>query len=194
MSSPDGLRERWLALMTGRADAFADLAARYSGPDRHYHNLTHICAVLDVIEAHSREPSLRLAAWLHDVISDPRAGDNEEQSAAYARRLLPGPLADETTRLILLTKTHATAPDDLSGRLLLDADLSILGGEPAEYDAYAAAIRREYAWVPDAEYRLGRAQVLERFLARPLIYQTAMMAVMEEAARANLRREWSALS
>src|SRR3712207_8236015 len=52
---------------------------------RSYHNLEHIYQVLETIEQ-LRSLSLnfhaiQLAAWLHDVIYDSRAKDNEEKSA-----------------------------------------------------------------------------------------------------------------
>jgi predicted metal-dependent HD superfamily phosphohydrolase len=139
-------------------------------------------------------PALALAVWFHDAVYDPRAADNEEQSAAVAQRLLAPwvapPVLAETARLILLTKRHETTPEDGPGHILLDADLAILGAGPAEYDCYAEAIRREYAWVPEADYRAGRKRVLERFLLRPRLYYTDRMRARAEApARENLHGE-----
>lgn len=198
------MRQRWRALLApflaplGAIDgAFLQLQARHAEPHRHYHTLTHIEAVLNALEGLVEpSPSLPLAAWLHDAVYDSRRNDNEEQSAELARALLPSlmvppDLVDEVARLILLTKTHQADEADAAGKALLDADLSILAAPPAEYDAYAAAIRREYDWVPEADYRAGRAAILERFLARPLIYHHA--ALDEAAARRNLRREVEAL-
>ena len=180
-----------------RADAaFADLVARYAEPARHYHTLDHIRAVLDSIDSlwPDAPPSLLLAAWLHDVVYDPRAADNEIRSADYARALLQtigvsSDTIDETTRLILLTRSHETDLDDRPGCTLLDADLAILAADELAYDAYAEAIRREYAWVPEPDYRAGRRQVLERFLVRPRLFFTLMMTDAEPRARANLARE-----
>ena len=76
-------------------------------------------------------------------------------------------------------------------RVLLDADLAILGAAPQRYARYAADIRKEYAWVPEADYRAGRAGILERFLARQRIYYHPSMD--EAAARRNLAREIAAL-
>src|SRR5581483_2616535 len=49
------LRSRWLALCRPydaavAAEAFADLAARYAEPQRAYHTLEHIEAVLDTLD------------------------------------------------------------------------------------------------------------------------------------------------
>jgi predicted metal-dependent HD superfamily phosphohydrolase len=190
------LLPRWLRLLPGADAAFADLAARYSEPGRHYHTLDHIRSVLDCIETlwTDAPQALSLAAWLHDVVYDSRAADNEQRSADYARAMLPAlgvspATIDETARLILLTRTHEADPDDRAGQTLLDADLAILSADGPVYDAYADAIRREFAWVPEPDYRAGRSRVLERFLVRPRIYFTMEMAEAEPRARDNLRRE-----
>jgi predicted metal-dependent HD superfamily phosphohydrolase len=197
-----------LAAALGLADGPAravldDLAARYLAPDRHYHNLDHIAAVLDAVLAlagSSLSPSLLVAAWFHDAVYDPRAADNEERSAELIRTLLvPHGVAEtvmsEAGRLVLLTKTHRCADDDRDGRVLLDADLAVLGEEADTYDAYARAIRREYAWVAEQDYRKGRTRVLENFLGREQIYRTDIMyRAAEERARRNLRREIAALA
>lgn len=204
------LEARWLSLLAGLGcepaaarPVFAELVVRYGSPKRHYHTLDHIAAVLDTALAllpdAAQTPALALSVWFHDAVYDTRAADNEEQSAALAETLLrPLHVAEgvlrEATRLILLTKTHAPEEGDRSGMALIDADLAILGAAEDAYDRYAQAIRREYAWVPDAEYRAGRRRMLEGFLARPRIYRTeAMQARAEERARANLRRERDAL-
>ena len=86
-------------------------------------------------------------------------------------------------------------PDDRLGAVLISIDLSTLGAEPARYDAYAAAIRQEFIHVPDADYRAGRARVLEQFAARPVIFPDASLAAtFDRQARENLARELAALS
>lgn len=183
---------------------FSDVARRYEADDRVYHTLAHVQDVLDVVvrlEGHTTTPEpVQLAAWLHDVVYDSRATDNEERSAVYAGRLLqtlelPPETILEVQRLIRLTKTHVATADDGNAHVLLDADLAILGASPAAYDAYARAIRREYAWAPQERYRQGRSQVLKRFLEREHIYYTpSMRGERESPARDNLRRELASLS
>jgi predicted metal-dependent HD superfamily phosphohydrolase len=178
--------------------AFADLRTCYTSAGRYYHTLDHIHAMLCTVRAPGgadEMPALPLAVWFHDAIYDTRANDNEEKSAALARRALqplgvPEAILSETERLILLTKTHSPASGDRPGQLLIDADLAVLGAPETEYDAYARAIRQEYAWVHEETYRTGRRTVLETFLRRPRIYCTEEMFVQrEEMARQNLRRE-----
>ena len=75
--------------------------------------------------------------------------------------------------------------------MLMDVD----GASRHRYRRYAADIRKEYDWVPDAEYRTGRAAVLEHFLARPRLFWTdAMHEECDDRARENLRDELEQLS
>lgn len=101
--------------------------------------------------------------------------------------------ADHIADMIRATATHAPSPDP-STRLLLDLDLRILGAPADIYDRYAEAVRQEYAFVPEALWRPGRAAVLRTFLERPAIYQTRHFArLYEHVARANIAREIAAL-
>lgn len=191
---------RWLGETTAVSDLEKELRRRYAEPHRAYHNLTHLAHTLDV--AHSLAAyaddftAVVIALWFHDAIYDPQAhaGQNERESAELAARALTAlgwPPASITLiyELILLTQTHE--PDTAVGRVVVDADLAILAAEPAQYDAYAQAIRREYAWVPEEAYRGGRTAVLRRFLARPHLFHTPPWQKKEALARTNLERELS---
>lgn len=197
---------RWQALLndlglpTSRgAMPFELLQQQYATEQRVYHCLEHVLNMLDVIDTLSpfaTDPgAVRLAAWFHDVVYDPAATDNEEQSAAFAARVLPElglepERISEVQRLILLTKEHRVEAGDGNGAVLVDADLAILGEQRLVYQGYARAIRAEYGWVPDAEYRQGRLRVLRRFLERDHIYHTPPMRQQREArARRNLAQE-----
>jgi predicted metal-dependent HD superfamily phosphohydrolase len=203
------LQAGWVQLLTGlgaqpeaAGAAFAGLARRYGSAKRHYHTLEHIAAMLDALAQSGAPeaitPSVTLAVWLHDAVYDSRAADNEECSAALAEELLdvlrlPASLRTEVARLILLTKTHETGAEDAAGQLLLDADLAVLGAGANAYDRYSRDIRREFGWVGDDDFRVGRRKVLESFLHRPRIYLTPAFARLETAARENLRREIASL-
>ena len=177
----------------GNAEVYDRLDAAYRG--RAYHDLRHVEAVLGTfltIEedlAPLDEARAILALAYHDAVYDPRSLDNEARSAAFMRAelaLLGVDEADlaEIERLILATKDHA-AIDPLAA-LVIDADLAILAAPPDEYDAYAAAIRQEYAHVPDEAYRIGRTRVLEGLIGRKLFTSPLLD---EDAARENMRRE-----
>jgi predicted metal-dependent HD superfamily phosphohydrolase len=177
------------------------LLGRWSEPQRHYHTVAHLSAVLAVIDEHAglapHPERVRLAAWMHDAVYDPRAlGDaNERDSAEFAEGLLttlgvPPENAAEVARLVGLTAGHATGDNDPDGELLCDADLAVLAGDDEHYAAYTAAVRREYAHVSDEDFRAGRAQVLKALLELPTIYRLEpLRAAWEDRARANLERE-----
>jgi predicted metal-dependent HD superfamily phosphohydrolase len=197
------LRGRFTSLVrrlggSGDAGPEADaLLAAWAEPARVYHGTAHLTdclARLDELPAAAEglDP-IEAALWYHDAVYDPRAGDNEERSAAWAEHALvelgiASRVAAEVGRLIRLTR-HAEPATDEAGRLVCDIDLSVLGRPPAEFDAYDAAIRAEYAWVPGEEFREGRRRVLRALLARDPLYGTERFRRRyEEPARANLRR------
>ncbi|GHJ15115.1 HD domain-containing protein [Micromonospora sp. AKA38] len=209
----DDLTARWRATARaagatdpdGVARAGARLVAGWREPHRQHHTEDHLRAVLDVVDAYAdlaRHPDLvRLAAWCHDAVYDPRAGGdaNERASADLGDALLtaaglPAAAVTGVRRLVLLTAGHAVGPDDPDGALLCDADLAVLAAAPDDYDRYAAAIRREYAHVPEPDFRAGRAAVLRHLLALPALYRLPdPHARWEAPARANLTRELGTL-
>lgn len=186
-----------------RADAvFAELSAHYGAAARRYHTMGHIADCLAVASEHRAlafdADLVEFALWAHDVIYDPRRSDNERLSAEWARRALldlsaPMAFAQDAYALVIAT-THAAPPAAGDAQLVCDIDLSILGASAARFDAYEAAIREEYAWVPAPIFRTRRAEILEQFLARPTIYSTEVFrAKYESAARSNLARSLAVL-
>jgi predicted metal-dependent HD superfamily phosphohydrolase len=178
--------------------SFEEIVEAYSAPERVYHTLEHIVHMLSTVEslaAHAAHlSSVRLATWLHDVAYDPKAPDNEERSAQVALDLceeLAIPVGQKVAGLIQTTKTH-DAGNDIDAQILLDADLAILGAPEPAYHAYAEGIRREYAWVPEAEYRQERRRILGSFLVQPRIYY--FLAQLEQPARRNMAAEIARLS
>jgi predicted metal-dependent HD superfamily phosphohydrolase len=209
-SSVVALEERWRQLVGSGADpaaadaALAALLSRWREPHRAYHTTDHLAAVLDRLDELSIDGAeagvtVRLAAWLHDAVYDPQAGDNEARSAALAFVVL-GPLGfdartiAEVARLVELTAGHRPAAGDTAGAALCDADLAVLAGSPDAYRAYAAAVRREYRHLSDEAFRTGRSHVLADLLARPQLYALAAgRRRWEAAARSNLAAELGAL-
>lgn len=182
-----------------------ELIARYGEPHRRYHTMAHIEDCLAQAAASTDlSPSdralIEAAIWFHDAIYDPTRADNEAESARLARDRLSAAgasehLIGEVERLILLTAGHAVEPSDRIGARLVSIDLSILGAEPGRYDAYARAIREEYAHVPEPAYRAGRAAIMARFLESDRLFPDPAWAKRCEArARANIRREIGALA
>lgn len=177
-------------------DVEAALAAAYAEPHRAYHTADHIAELLrwfDVVheEVGWRAPAdVYLAIVFHDAVYDPTRHDNEARSAALARTLAGA--GDTAVRLIELTAQHGRlepAALDHDAAHFLDSDVAILGAAPEAFDAYDAAIAREYAHVPRDAYRAGRRAFLQAMLARERIFFSELFhARLEAAARANLAR------
>lgn len=179
-----------------------ELSALYRAEDRHYHGIGHIEALLSLLDEYrptfSDPEAVEAAIWFHDAIYDSRAKDNEARSAALAREKLAETASaerlDRIAAMIEATATHSvpeiepeTARRDAA--LLLDMDLSILGAAPETFDAYEAAVRREYAWVEEPLWAAGRGAVLKTFLEREHIFHTDVFRHrFEKKARENLGR------
>ncbi len=178
---------------------YIQIVEAYSTSGRYYHTLAHIEQVLTTIQSLQNQvrdlPAVLFAAWFHDIIYDSQAQNNEENSAEYARELLtllniPNQTIVNVCRLILSTKYHQAKCDDFDNQVLLDADLAILGSSRENYREYMQAIRREYAWVAQKEYIIGRKRVLEGFLQRQRIYLTEeLFNLLEVTARENIQEE-----
>ncbi|WP_206444006.1 hypothetical protein [Nocardioides turkmenicus] len=185
-------------------DLLGELLAAYDEPTRRYHDRRHLSEVLDRIEELQEEGerfdplTVTLAAFFHDSVYDGER-DAEERSASWAEDALAAHLdADtvaEVARLVRLTETHDPEPDDHSGRVLSDADLAILAAPAERYAEYSATVREEYKHLSDEEFRVGRAQVLERLLEKESLFSTPFARISwEAAARANIAAELEALN
>jgi len=185
------------------AQQFDALKSCYSQPDRYYHNFEHIGACLSELGPASHLChdilSVECAIWFHDAVYDSKAKDNEAQSAALALKWLqsvkvPDQFSKKVESLIMDTR-HAAIPVEIDSQIIVDVDLSILGQSENVFDEYERNIRKEYAWVPDDQFRAGRKAVLEGFLRRATIYSTGYFKrKYEESARRNLERSIARLA
>ncbi len=186
-----------------------ELIARWNEPHRSYHDERHledVLLALDHLESRGERiaPETLLAAWFHDAVYAGSAGDDERASAALAVAALTRlgcdrELIDAMAASIIAT-TPGLAPAEPRPALaqLLDADLWIFAASPSRYAEYAAAVRREYAHVPAAEFAAARTGILAGYLDRPALYATeAARHLWERRARANVSaeierlREWA---
>ena len=184
---PDGLIER--------------LRQDHNRAETPYHSWRHILHGLSLLFDYRTDiPDFdaALIAWLnHDRIYDARRTDNEELSAELARQMCldlgQDGHADLAVELVLDTK-HDAKPRTETGKWIVGIDLAILGESRERYDEYEANIRREYAHVADAMYRLGRSRVLRGFLEMDRIYDVPELCErFEQLAKDNLRRALSVL-
>ena len=193
--------ERWTTLCrtvgvgSNTAQWYQCLTEAYAQPQRHYHNQRHIAeCLLEFNQARHlalKPHAVELALWFHDAVYDPKAADNEERSAALAKRCLVEnagsvALVEKVVDLIMVTKHHGTNLDADAG-LMMDIDLSILGRDEKRFLEYESQIREEYAWVPEKIFFPKRAEILEGFISRGQIYTTELFrGKYEDQARKNL--------
>ena len=197
------LLARWNATLPRQQELGENLITRYSEPHRHYHTTKHLLHVLTMIDQLADDHDVflvQLAAWFHDAVYaiPPGQISNEEASARLALRELSRVGLEQedlnqVARLVRLTETHLPGPRDPEGELLCDADLAILASEPADYAAYVAAVREEYAQVPEEQFLAGRLAVLTELSDRE-IFRTTKGRQLSDAARANLSAELNVLS
>jgi predicted metal-dependent HD superfamily phosphohydrolase len=197
------LKNRWLKFCEDAGldggNEWQELSSAYGEPTRAYHNLHHIGDCLLRLDEHAHpaiDPvAVEFAIWFHDIVYDSHASDNEERSAVEAAEFLSATTHGAVVADLIRATRHDGMPGSSDAALLCDIDLSILGRPPAAYDAYARAIRQEYAWVPLPDFVKGRTRVLESFLVRSSVFALEEMEKVYGAkARANLVREISTLA
>jgi predicted metal-dependent HD superfamily phosphohydrolase len=199
MAQTQFTRERWSALCTrlgcaAAIDRFDQLSTAYAEPVRAYHTAQHIdecLLVLDSVASQLQSPDdVELAIWLHDVVYDPQAKDNEARSAALAVdwfKNLAQARKDSLHQRILATRRHLPTPDDSDCQALLDIDLAILAAPPARFAEYAEQVRTEYGFVPEPIYQTKRAEFMRAMAQRPQLYfHPALAPRLEPLARRNL--------
>ncbi|XP_070563765.1 uncharacterized protein [Ptychodera flava] len=203
------LEERWGKLVPNPSAStwWQKLKSKYSEHGRYYHSLYHLQDMFHHFDQEKdkikSQESVQLAIFFHDMVYDPKAGDNEEQSAdmflEFAKTHMSG--KEDTVKnvkeYILITKTHLTeahqdekifGTDDL--HYFLDMDMAVLGWPQNEYQCYSKGIRQEYIHIPEEKYRVGRAAVLKSFLERKNIYATKeFREKFEKRARSNVEQE-----
>jgi predicted metal-dependent HD superfamily phosphohydrolase len=212
MTQPETeIRRAWRHIAGHQCDGYIDdVLIRYQEPHRHYHTVTHVMFVVrhlhDIARASSVAPTPEVvaAALYHDAIYDTTAVDNEASSARLASLDLAeigwAPDRCEHVVELIMATAHLTGevasterapmdpPDDRA--MLLDADLAILGADPAAYQAYVNGVRTEYAHVDDNQWRTGRTAVLSAFLGRDRLFRSEFMhSTLDHRARANINAE-----
>lgn len=194
------------------AGAFATLSAAYGEAHRAYHSWSHICDLLDKLDALKglavRPDLIATAIFWHDAVYATRGADgllradieNVRASAALFEQHARFDKADgdavhemimATARHLEAQATHEYYPGfskDLD--LFLDLDLASLAAPWPEFEANLHKIRFEYVWVPEPIFLLGRLQLLEGFAAygERLYRRTLPRALWSAPAIDNLKR------
>ncbi|HUR87569.1 MAG TPA: N-methyl-D-aspartate receptor NMDAR2C subunit [Ramlibacter sp.] len=179
------------------AELHRRLVACWSQKHRHYHTLQHLRECFEHVAATQsqmkRPAEVAMALWFHDAFYDPAREDNEKRSADWARDAaieagVPHACAQRVYDMVMATVSH-TGQSDGDAQLLVDIDLSIFGAEDMRFDESNEQIRREFAHVPEPEWRVARKRMLGGFLDRPRLYSTDHFhAMLEDRAKRNIAR------
>lgn len=179
-----------------------EIQSHYSEKGRHYHSLTHLQNLFDVlaeVKVYIDDWDIVLfALFYHDIIYKVTSSNNEEKSAELAAlRLselsLPQQRIGKCQSMILATKKHTLSTDN-DTNYFTDADLSILGQSRNAYITYTQQVRKEYSIYPDFLYNPGRKKVLQHFLQMDRIFKTEyFFENFERQARENLHLELQTL-
>ena len=181
---------------------FGELLSAYKNKKRQYHDIHHIVALMNHLEAFKFQindyDALFFSVWFHDAVYVAGKTDNEIRSADWAETFLtkinfPPERIAKVKHYILCTATHiSTGENDLN--FFLDFDLSVLGADDYVYDIYSRQIREEFGFFASFLYNSGRKKVLKGLLEKPTIYQTEdFKARLETQARENIKREIESL-
>lgn len=183
--SANDIQQNWL-----------DLEKAYSGKSRHYHNLTHIAAMMESFETYrdklDKPNEILFSIFYHDYIYKSSKKDNELKSAEFALSILPENSSFDRQLVfdaICATQQHQyNSIEDINW--LIDFDLKILARDWEDYRIYFEQIRKEYSIYPDFLYKPGRAKALKHFLENEFIFQTEEFRnLYEEKARMNIEKE-----
>jgi predicted metal-dependent HD superfamily phosphohydrolase len=180
-----------------REAVFLELFKKYSESHRFYHNQSHWLACwkeLDSVLSFVENPlALKFGLAEHDSIYSPSEKDNEERSIVRLetdseRIKIPAGLVSASKKIVQVTD-HKTIPSTLDECFAVDIDLSIFGKAEDVFDVYEVGIKKEYSFVKERAFRLGRSKVLQSFLDRKSVYYTPFFRDKYEAqARKNLER------
>jgi predicted metal-dependent HD superfamily phosphohydrolase len=180
-------------------ELYHDLVHHYSEPQRYYHNLDHIQALLRLFAQYQDslvgQEIVLFSIFYHDVIYIPGRVDNEYQSALVAKNALeqlgvPQDQIEEVQFYINTTSGHKipqSAPRDL--RFFIDFDLSILAAEQHDYLDYLLRIRKEFGFLSTQHFASGRKTFIQNLLEQPYIFCTREFQSIEAKARKNMQWE-----
>ena len=184
------------------AAVMAELRRRHAEPHRQLGTWVDLGERLalaeEVLNGIADKGAFILALLFRDAVREPGRADNAARSIELLRVLLaptvPRRRLDRAAALIRAAdRLEAPQTDDPSLRgdaaLFLDIDAAILGADPARFDAYEAAHRREHAHLRDDAYNAGRSAALQMLLWRDRLYRTDRFYLeREKRARRNIER------
>ena len=189
----------------------ADLAERWSAPERQMHNLRRLMGTLthiDEIATLAHDPDiLRVAAWYHGAFLNKaleiKLGGFQANFAStrcidHAHNRLtnlgvPEEVVVRIDELIAFLTRHRAPRSDFDAQVLVDADLACLSCSPQDYKKLRCALRAELSELDDLQFIKARRALVKKLLGYESIYQSPLGAAWEDTARANLEVELARL-
>lgn len=171
---------------------------------RSLHNCRYLAQVfekLDELEGATSEPeNLKLAAAVRGALEEPGW---EEDADMRGQTTFPAMVGlddlrelgiddDVVSRVGLLAEqlaSHNPRDTDLSAKLLVDADLSVLASPPQQYRDYLMNLREEVPHMSEISFLRARRNVLLHLLGKPRVFSTPLASRWEDSARNNLEAE-----
>lgn len=142
----------------------AEVLLNYDEPHRFYHTTQHLLEVVSNLRKQGEvDDDVFLAAVYHDAIYNPKASDNETQSANFflehaKHSSLTQTQKNTVEQLILDTKNHIPSSD--KSQQLITADLDILNQPFTKLIEYEHQIFKEFQYVDYSIYKPKRIEVL----------------------------------
>ena len=174
-----------------------EIEASYGEPHRYYHTGQHIDHCLKQFDLARHEMSdadaIEMALWFHDIEYDPKARDNEYQSAERFKQIAHGAidpvLEEQIYRLIMITM-HTDAPTGIDEQYIVDIDLSSFGLPWDEFAYDSENVHKEYSHLSTEEFVRRNRRFLQSLLDRPKIFFTEFYGKRyEQIARDNISKQ-----
>lgn len=178
-----------------------EIDASYAEPHRYYHTGQHIDHCLTQFDLARHEmkdaDAIEMALWFHDIEYDPKAPDNEYQSAQRFKQVAHGAmgieLEEQIYRLIMVTM-HTDAPTAVDEKYVVDIDLSSFGLPWDQFIQDSHNVYKEFSHLPTAEFVKRNRRFLQSLLDRPEIFFTEFYRERyERIARENISKRISRL-
>ena len=173
------------------------IEASYAEPHRYYHTGKHIDHCLNQFDLARHEmddaDAIEMALWFHDIEYNPKARDNEYQSAERFKQIVHGvmdlALEQQIYRLIMVTM-HTDAPTDIDEQYVVDIDLSSFGLPWEEFINDSENVHKEFSHLPVEEFVRRNRRFLQSLLDRPEIFFTEFYRNRyERIARDNISKQ-----
>jgi pantetheine-phosphate adenylyltransferase len=157
-------------------EVITDILNRWNEPHRFWHNTeSHLIPMLKQIDIHFELDEYKhlymtdvyknyiVAAFIHDVVYNPRANDNEEKSLEYlygSTDRIGKVNLDFISKLVMSTKGREIPTDSDCRPFWLYDNMIIFGGHLDELIDYEHKIFKEYQFVDYETYKTKRIEFL----------------------------------